>query len=183
MEVGISSESPVIVSAHLPAGCHDNGYVTTIRSHITSGFKHKFILLKSYSDPAAGFHDLRLPDFSIPNLFIAQKLTASPTQITSPLPKQSPPLSHLPTRDLSPPPSGRYEIPQKTGSRSVETSPFTTYSKILSKQVERRPTIDSDTSSDNNDDDLFIGHNTGAPRRLNPNLVSLPSNIRVDSES
>lgn len=56
------------------------------------------------------------------------------------------------------------------GGRSADTSPFTTYSKILLKQIERHPTIDSDTSSENDDDDVFISYNTGKTRRLNPNL-------------
>ncbi|KXN86378.1 hypothetical protein AN958_10240 [Leucoagaricus sp. SymC.cos] len=89
-------------------GCHDNGYVTTIRSHITSGFKHKLILLKSYSDNAAGFHDLDLPMFSVPNLFISQKLTASPSQTTTSLPKQFP--SDPPTGDNLPPALSRGDV-------------------------------------------------------------------------
>lgn len=154
-------------------GCHDNGYVTTLRSHITSGFRNKFILLKSYSENAAGYHDLQLPVLSIPGLFITEKLTASPAQSFVPLPRQIPQFSDLQTRDTSPPSSGRSDpsqSPQKPGGRNVDTSPFVTYSRILSKQVERHPTTDSDTSSENNDDDISVTHNTGGTRRLNPSL-------------
>lgn len=62
------------------------------------------------------------------------------------------------------------------GGRSVDTSLFMAYSKILLKQIERHPTIDSDTSSEN-DDDVFISYNTGKIRRLNPNLVSANANL------
>jgi len=45
--------------------------------------------------------------------------------------------------------------------------------KILLKSTRRHPTIDSDMSSEINDDDgVFIPHNADKCRRLNPNLVS-----------
>ena len=56
-------------------GCHDNGYVTTLRSQITAGFKHKLILLPSYTEMAAGISELGLPSFTIPDLFLTKKLT------------------------------------------------------------------------------------------------------------
>lgn len=56
-------------------GCHDNGYVTTLRSQITAGFKHKLILLPSYTEMAAGISELALPSFTIPDLFLTKKLT------------------------------------------------------------------------------------------------------------
>jgi len=123
------------------------------------------------------YSSLQLPTISIPDLFITEKLTASPSQV--PLPKQSPPPSELPTKDASPL-SGRNDSFQPSlgmGGRSADTSPFTTYSKILLKQIERHPTIDSDTSSENDDDDVFISYNTGKTRRLNPNLVSANANL------
>ncbi|KAJ3575153.1 hypothetical protein NP233_g1285 [Leucocoprinus birnbaumii] len=153
-------------------GCHDNGYVTIIRSQITSGFKDKLILLKSYSENAAGYNDLQFPILEITGLFITEKLTASPTQTYVPLPKQSVSLADVPIRDTSPPFSGRNDTSQsslKTAGRA-ETSPVMTYSKMLSKQVERHPTTDYDSSSENNDDDGFVTHNTGGTRRLNPSL-------------
>lgn len=57
-------------------GCHDNGYVTNLRSQITAGFKHKLILLQSYADMAAGISELCLPSMSCPDLFMLQKLGA-----------------------------------------------------------------------------------------------------------
>ncbi|KAF5388138.1 hypothetical protein D9615_000264 [Tricholomella constricta] len=55
-------------------GCHDNGYVTNLRSQITAGFKQKLILLRSYTDMAAGIADLELPVLTISDLFLTQKL-------------------------------------------------------------------------------------------------------------
>ncbi|KAJ2926777.1 hypothetical protein H1R20_g10300, partial [Candolleomyces eurysporus] len=61
------------------AGCHDNGYVTTLRSHITSGSRDKLILLQSYDEVASGIGALNLPIISIPYLFINQKLAPTAT--------------------------------------------------------------------------------------------------------
>ncbi|KAG6903385.1 hypothetical protein C0995_013138 [Termitomyces sp. Mi166 len=55
-------------------GCHDNGYVTNLRSHITAGFKQKLILLRSFTEMAAGIIDLELPVLTIPELFLEKKL-------------------------------------------------------------------------------------------------------------
>ncbi|KAG5648677.1 hypothetical protein DXG03_000023 [Asterophora parasitica] len=59
-------------------GCHDNGYVTNLRSQITAGFKQKLILLRSYTEMAAGIADLELPVLTIPELFLPQKLVVPP---------------------------------------------------------------------------------------------------------
>ncbi|KAL1666142.1 hypothetical protein GGF50DRAFT_51288 [Schizophyllum commune] len=72
------------------AGCHDNGYVNTLRSVITAGFKEKLVLLRGYSDMAAGITELNLPDYTIPELF-------RPSKITIPTRKS---ISQLPTEDL-----------------------------------------------------------------------------------
>ncbi|KAJ7708978.1 hypothetical protein B0H17DRAFT_1031419 [Mycena rosella] len=55
-------------------GCHDNGYVANLHSQITAGFKEKLILLKSYTEMAAGIAALGLPVLAIPDLFMAQKI-------------------------------------------------------------------------------------------------------------
>ncbi|KAF4600850.1 hypothetical protein EYR38_005495 [Pleurotus pulmonarius] len=77
-------------------GCHDNGYVTNLRSQITAGFKHKLILLQSYADMAAGISELCLPSMSCPDLFMLQKLgaqsfTAVPSTAPQPVPHVSSP--------------------------------------------------------------------------------------------
>lgn len=54
-------------------GCHDNGYVTSLRSHITAGFKDKIILLPGYTEVANGISDLDIPLLTIPDLFVPEK--------------------------------------------------------------------------------------------------------------
>lgn len=58
-------------------GCHDNGYVTTLRSQITAGFGQKLILLRSYTEMATGVSELGLTTLSIPDLFLPRKLCAA----------------------------------------------------------------------------------------------------------
>lgn len=69
-------------------GCHDNGYVTNLRSQITAGFKQKLILLRGYAELATGIADLDLPVLTVPDLFLSQKLGATrvtPTVSAAPL--------------------------------------------------------------------------------------------------
>ncbi|KAJ6526111.1 hypothetical protein B0H10DRAFT_1863876, partial [Mycena sp. CBHHK59/15] len=69
-------------------GCHDNGYIANLHSQITAGYKEKLILLKSYTEMAAGIAGLGLPSLEIPDLFMPRKIgedTAfSPTGINVP---------------------------------------------------------------------------------------------------
>ncbi|KXN86379.1 hypothetical protein AN958_10241, partial [Leucoagaricus sp. SymC.cos] len=109
-------------------GCHDNGYVTTIRSHITSGFKHKLILLQSYAEHAAGFDSLELPDLAIPGLFISQKLVSTPSQ--DPLVASralSPPLFDAPIQDTAPSVSGPFDTTQNNESGIQLPASFQSY--------------------------------------------------------
>ncbi|KAF9451615.1 hypothetical protein P691DRAFT_698817 [Macrolepiota fuliginosa MF-IS2] len=158
-------------------GCHDNGYVTTIRSHITSGFKHKFILLKSYTEHAAGFDDLELPILSIPGLFISQKLVTSsqgqdPPATSSTL---SPPLYDTPITE-TPPSSllGRSDVYQpahEMGNHSLGFSSPAMYSNLSLNKAERYSTVGSETTSDygvTNENGHF-NYNCGT-RRLDPQL-------------
>jgi len=64
-------------------GCHDNGYVSALNSFITSGHKAKLILLPGYADMAAGIEKLGLPSLSIPELFLAEKISLFPVQHTA----------------------------------------------------------------------------------------------------
>lgn len=86
-------------------GCHDNGYVANLRSQITAGYKSKLVLLKSYTDMAAGISDLDLPSFSIPDLFMSQKLGPSAPPSLSKSRRSSSVVrpSSLPTLPPSPP--------------------------------------------------------------------------------
>ncbi|TFK55823.1 hypothetical protein OE88DRAFT_1731464 [Heliocybe sulcata] len=74
-------------------GCHDNGYVTSLTSAMTAGFREKLILLPGYSDMAAGIEELRLPTLKVPGLFMTDKMRGRshsppppPTYPTNPLP-------------------------------------------------------------------------------------------------
>ena len=51
-------------------GCHDHGYIVSLHSQITAGFKQKLNLLRGYIDMATGFNELKLPTFSIPDPFV-----------------------------------------------------------------------------------------------------------------
>ncbi|KAJ2926786.1 hypothetical protein H1R20_g10296, partial [Candolleomyces eurysporus] len=57
-EISLPQTEKIII-----AGTHDGGYITTLRSHITLGHKHKLILLESYDEAVAKFADLDLPTF------------------------------------------------------------------------------------------------------------------------
>ncbi|KAK7467539.1 hypothetical protein VKT23_004593 [Stygiomarasmius scandens] len=70
-------------------GCHDNGYVANLRSHITSGFKDKLILLKGYNEMAFGFSELGLPIMTIPGLFVTEKIKNISNGERHPLPNFS----------------------------------------------------------------------------------------------
>ncbi|KIM81183.1 hypothetical protein PILCRDRAFT_821629 [Piloderma croceum F 1598] len=66
-------------------GCHDNGYITSLRSAMTGGFKDKLVLLRGYKVSEAGIDKLGLPSMTIANLFLETKLIPSPH---SPIPEQ-----------------------------------------------------------------------------------------------
>jgi hypothetical protein len=95
-------------------GCHDNGYVTTLRSHITSGSRDKLVLLQSYGEVASGIGALNLPIISIPNLFISQKLAPGAT----PQPSQR----DIPTFPMSPKASSGFASLETKVGRSRASS-------------------------------------------------------------
>ncbi|KAJ7068134.1 hypothetical protein C8F01DRAFT_592893 [Mycena amicta] len=55
-------------------GCHDNGYASDLRSHITAGFREKLILLKGYTQIAREIAALDLPELENADLFRAHKI-------------------------------------------------------------------------------------------------------------
>ncbi|KAJ7068901.1 hypothetical protein B0H15DRAFT_139397 [Mycena belliarum] len=71
-------------------GCHDNGYLTSLHSAITSGFKEKLVLLKSYTEMAAGIAALDLPAFAIPELFMPHKIGAEDPAFSPQSPRDMP---------------------------------------------------------------------------------------------
>ncbi|KJA30078.1 hypothetical protein HYPSUDRAFT_256958 [Hypholoma sublateritium FD-334 SS-4] len=180
-------------------GCHDNGYVTTLRSQITAGFKNKITLLRGYTDMAMGISDLDLPSFSVPELFIPQKLIVptgsyqnmphliSSTKDTSPH-FSEPKVDDIPVTIASPPSiiqEGFEELPfasVDTELPAPKTPP--SYSSAVQTAQQKRaitPELDSSDSTSSSD-----GSDDGLPnvrpsltnvksRRLNPNIVSFPS--------
>lgn len=158
-------------------GCHDNGYVNTIRSHITSGFKEKFILLKSYAEHAGGFGDLELPVHSIPGLFIAQKFAAPFPSQDSFTPSGSPfyPSGDATVLDALSPgtiPIDIRQLASEPGHQGRSYSSPMLHSKPL-KATEQRLTFGSETASDygNASESGYSNSQVGAIRRLDPNLV------------
>lgn len=97
-------------------GCHDNGYVPALRSHITSGFRNKIILLQGYDEIAAGISGLNLPLLTIPGLFLPEKI-----QIGA----GSPQVSHvdLPTSLQTPPATNSPSLTPSTWSAVVKSRP------------------------------------------------------------
>jgi hypothetical protein len=185
------------------AGCHDNGYVTTIRSQITAGFKHKLILLQGYSDMATGIKELELPSFSISELFMPEKLILPPfTQFkkTHPTPLPPPtvsvPLSSA-LVDETIVPAGPLSVFVHEG---FDALPFASaepevlapkpksppsYSSAVQTGVPKRvitPELDSSgstSSSDGSDDLNYRASPTNfKSRRVNPNIVgAVPSEV------
>jgi len=81
--------TPPYPPTDIESGCHDNGYVANLRSHITSGFKDKLILLKGYNETALGFSELGLPIMTIPGLFVTEKIKNISNGERHPLPNFS----------------------------------------------------------------------------------------------
>ncbi|KDR83572.1 hypothetical protein GALMADRAFT_235821 [Galerina marginata CBS 339.88] len=182
-------------------GCHDNGYVTTLRSQITAGLKHKLTLLRAYTDMAAGMNELELPSFNIPDLFIPQKLSIPtpqphinstpvvtlvplPTSPT-PVPPQERAMTHRPSfstiqQGFDALPFASIDIEDTTRK---QISPPHTYSSAVqtpARSPKRVVTPDLDSSgstssSDESDDSLpstrAASHTNSRTRRVNPNIL------------
>ncbi|KAJ4472338.1 hypothetical protein J3R30DRAFT_3524594 [Lentinula aciculospora] len=160
------------------AGCHDNGYVTNLRSQITAGYKNKLILLKSYAEMASGIAEMDLPILAIPDLFVTQKLGV--TEIAPRLPSYS-------SATKVPPPAGE---PKET-NKQIPVNPQnallpTSYSAVAAVSYKRfsTPELDSSegsTSSESDyDDDLphdavvaamaSSNSSLNSSRYINPNI-------------
>jgi len=162
-------------------GCHDNGYVTNLRSQITAGFKHKLILLPTYSEVATGIGELDLPALTIPELFLSQKL-GIPSDPGVPPGLGSPSWRVRPTQITAPAVKSFYgqnnEI-QDTRSVLVAEPDVvaqqhpSSYSSAVNMSHKRVDTTSTNsTGSDNNDEELngYTPHSFNGSRRINPNL-------------
>ncbi|PPQ66755.1 hypothetical protein CVT24_008712 [Panaeolus cyanescens] len=172
-------------------GCHDNGYVTTLRTQLTAGFKHKLILLRSYTEMAAGINELELPSFTIPDLFLPQKLgTGNPSspKMAAALTASNPTsgISNSSVNDGGPftpkqiavPVEEEFEaLPFANADSEVVTkerrSPIS-YSSALQKSIKRLSTPELDSGSSSDDVESVpsrrssVASSTG--RRINPNI-------------
>ncbi|KIK65410.1 hypothetical protein GYMLUDRAFT_38863 [Collybiopsis luxurians FD-317 M1] len=157
------------------AGCHDNGYVTNLRSQITAGYKNKLILLKSYTEMAAGIAEMDLPVLTIPDLFIPQKLaieTAAPR-----VPSYS-------NATKVPPPVGAStetnKLQKETPANSQTTSPPISYSIAAANHYKRESTpelVDSEGSASGESDylddlphDAVVAAMAQSSRYINPSI-------------
>ncbi|EAU84926.2 hypothetical protein CC1G_00445 [Coprinopsis cinerea okayama7 len=171
---------------------HDNGYVTTLRSQITAGFRGKLILLPSYAEIAAGISELDLPVLAVPDLFISEKLgTTNPLANLSvattakehgTLPSNEP---ITPSRAYGHQPRGSYEASSFTLAELEETSTkpqlaagvTSTYSSILRTSTRRAPPtpeLESGGSTSSDADEITTDPRVSPKlfnaRRFNPKL-------------
>ena len=186
-------------------GCHDNGYVTNLRSQITAGFKQKLILLRSYAELAAGIADLDLPVITISDLFLAEKLgtphgapttpsappglalTSSPR--IGPIPNTAPVVVPLTLSEDNEAPCAIPELmvePDVFAPRRLSSS----YSSAVRSFQKRAPTPDLDSSSSTGSDtsDEVPDHQHPAPtsrlRHINPKIVGglLPYDAHINRD-
>ncbi|KAF9076001.1 hypothetical protein BDP27DRAFT_1211668, partial [Rhodocollybia butyracea] len=163
-------------------GCHDNGYVTNLRSQITAGYKNKLILLKSYTEMASGIAELDLPSLTIPDLFVPQKLgvteTAAPRLPSYSSATKVPAVGVLKEANKLPP------IAEPTLTNPAPTNPpHASYSAVIASPYKREPTPELDSSegsasgeSDYLDDlphDAVVAAMASSGRYINPNIVDL----------
>ncbi|KAF8897393.1 hypothetical protein BD779DRAFT_372951 [Infundibulicybe gibba] len=149
-------------------GCHDNGYVTTLRSQITAGYKNKLILLRTYDDAATGVTDLELPLMAVPDLFMPQKLGTGggiPPALTN--------RSHSPTTPMFPPglsPRG------STAASTWRPSIPSTYSSMTQTISKQGGTSEFDyhgsNASNEQKDDVLPKPMSPRARHVNPDLVN-----------
>ncbi|TEB35594.1 hypothetical protein FA13DRAFT_1728438 [Coprinellus micaceus] len=168
-------------------GCHDNGYVTTLRSHITEGHESKFILLPGYAEIAAGIKAFALPHIINSSLFLAEKLTNTPfndlvTNATGEVPASAPMKAGTPSPQKGTPspqiqealPSFSFGFLDLEPSRSNPVGSNLSYSQASMLQGPERqrglsspPGLDSGASSASSEDwgDLPL-----RPAAVRPNL-------------
>ncbi|KAJ6599210.1 hypothetical protein DFH09DRAFT_28850 [Mycena vulgaris] len=146
-------------------GCHDGGYVASLRSQITAGFRDKIILLKGYKQMAAAITQLDLPALEIADLFMTQKLAPGNRWTTTP----SYPSNQMVTDtdavdDLSKMPLGESDEVDPTGP---------SYSRVLQRAApdsrDRNTCEQSPPSTESSWEGSYVPGTSGT-RRVNPNL-------------
>lgn len=146
-------------------GCHDNGYVTNLRSQITAGYKNKLILLKSYAEMASGIAEMDLPILTIPDLFVAQKLGV--TEVAA---------SRFPSYSNATIVGETKETNKQIPVNLQMVSPPTSYSSVTAVPYKRDSTPDLDFSegstSGESDYDDDLPHNAVVAAMASPNSSS-----------
>jgi hypothetical protein len=115
----------------------------------TNGHIRKLVILRSYSHMAREIHNLQLPTFEIPGLFIANKLShllggSTPSRQYSPLPpafNQIDPQSQYASSDSSRPPSSpkkQYIKPSRTQSVDLVNSSKSKKKRTLCSSISLR---------------------------------------------
>ncbi|KAF7352911.1 hypothetical protein MVEN_01258400 [Mycena venus] len=142
-------------------GCHDGGYVASLHSQITAGFREKLILLKGYSQMASTIAELGLPFLEIPDLFMTQKL-APVNRWTTPL--------HSPNQMVTDTETILDDSSKMSTAESDEVeSAGTSYSRILQRATlnlcestrDRSPSTEASRESS-------YAHATPGTRHVNP---------------
>ncbi|KAJ6539204.1 hypothetical protein B0H19DRAFT_347372 [Mycena capillaripes] len=145
-------------------GCHDAGYISTLHSQITAGFREKLILLKGYTQMATAIAELELPSLEIPNLFITQKLVPT-NRWTTPL---NSPNQMVTDNDTVPDESSKMSL----GELDEMDSTGASYSRVLQRAApnlrekstrERSPSTEASWESS-------YAHATPGTRHVNPDV-------------
>jgi hypothetical protein len=161
-------------------GCHDNGYVTNLRSQITAGFKQKLILLPTYTEIAAGIAELELPVLTIPELFLTEKLSTPPSDLSVP-PGLGPSSPSIRARMIQTTTQNDEKLATRSwlvdGPDTLGHQPPSSYSSAVNTGQKRAPMPDVDSTSshetDNSDEGLnYYSTTFNGTKRINPNIVS-----------
>ncbi|KAJ7699935.1 hypothetical protein B0H17DRAFT_270131 [Mycena rosella] len=146
-------------------GCHDNGYVSSLRSQITAGFREKLILLRGYTQMTTTIAALDLPILDIPNLFMTQKL--------APVTRWTPPTPSYPSNQIVTDTATVLDESSKVSVESDEVDPAgASYSRVLQRAVpnlRERSAREPSPSTEGSWEGSHVSASTGT-RHINPNL-------------
>ncbi|KAK7061599.1 hypothetical protein R3P38DRAFT_2495455 [Favolaschia claudopus] len=144
-------------------GCHDGGYVGSLRSQITAGFRDKLILLKGYTQMANAISGLDLPVIDSGDLFMPQKLSTVNRWTTI---SQSP--SQIATdADTMPDDSSKVSNPESDELDGAGVS----YSQVLQRAAAAPSSRENLRERSSSIETSWSTSSTPPTRRPNPNLI------------
>ncbi len=120
--------------------------MSNLRSQITAGYKQKLVLLKSYTEMAAGISDLDLPTLTIPDLFMKQKLGA-PSAPTGASRRRGSSFAARPPPPSPPPPESTPLGPKTPGLETMASNPVGAAVSEPEPIVVKRPAFSPPTYS------------------------------------